>query len=724
MANIHRSPKYLHSRTPIVLALGLAFHPSWAQTAGSDTQLAPVLVIGRSTPVVTAAGWGDVPLSLAPLQASVFGAEQLKDRGVQRLSDLTAVDAAVSDAYNTEGYWDYLTVRGFVIDNRFNYRRDGLPINAETSIPLDNKAQIEVLKGTSGLQAGTSAPGGLVNYVVKRPLADPIRRATLEWREAGSVTAAVDLSQRFGAADAFGVRVNAAAAHLDPKVNDAKGHRGLLAVAVDWRVNADTLIEAEVETSRRSQPSVPGLSLLGDSVPAPVDPRINLNNQAWAQPVVLDGDTASLRWRQKLAGGWQFTAHAATQRLRSDDRIAFPFGCFDPEPAPDGTYYADRYCPNGNFDLYDFRSENERRRTDALDLSLQGKVRTGAIDHALSAGVLQSRVRNRFGSQTFAFSGTGNVDGSIRDLPANPAPNDENTNRDERSTELSLRDAITFDERSTLWLGLRHTRLHRESVRTDGSRPTDYAQSFTTPFIAASYAFAPQQIAYASWSRGIESEVAPNRSRYVNAGQPLPALKSRQAEFGLKGSDAMTEWSVALFDIRRPLFADLGTCDVDNSCVRQVDGEQRHRGVEANVAARLDAWTLRAGAQWLSARVRGTSNPVVEGKEPTNVPARTLKLQADYRVAALPGLSLQGGVVAESRRMALPDNSAQIPGYARTDLGARYETRVGARNVVWRAGIDNLADRRAWRESPYQFGHAYLFPLAPRTLRLSVQADL
>ena len=49
---------------------------------------------------------------------------------------------------------------------------------------------------------------------------------------------------------------------------------------------------------------------------------------------------------------------------------------------------------------------------------------------------------------------------------------------------------------------------------------------------------------------------------------------------------------------------------------------------------------------------------------------------------------------------------------------------MGSSNLVWRAGVDNLTDRRAWRESPYQFGHAYLFPLAPRTLRLSVQADL
>jgi iron complex outermembrane receptor protein len=508
-------------------------------------------------------------------------------------------------------------------------------------------------------------------------------------------------------------------------VRDAKGHRSLLAVAGDWRVGADTLIEAEFETSRRSQPSVPGFSLLGDKVPAPVDPRINLNNQAWSLPVVLDGDTASLRWRQKISDGWQFTAHAATQRLRSDDRIAFPFGLDCNETSSfTGVFYCDRYGPDGRVDIYDFRSENERRRTDALDLSLQGKLRTGTIEHALAAGVLQSRVKNRFQDQTFAFSGIGNVDGSIRDLPANPGPNDANTNRDERSTELSLRDAITFDERSTLWLGLRHTRLHRESVRTDAARPTNYAQSFSTPFIAASYAFAPQQFVYASWSRGIESEVAPNRSRYVNAGQALPALKSRQAELGVKGSSDLAEWSAALFDIHRPLFADLGTCDVDNSCVRQADGEQHHRGIEASVATRLDAWTVRAGAQWLRARVQGVSNPAVDGKEPTNVPARTLKLQADYRVAALPGLSLQGGLIAESRRMVLPDNSAQIPGYARTDLGARYEQRVGTSNVVWRAGVENLADRRAWRESPYQFGHAYLFPLAARTWRLSVQADL
>ena len=64
----------------------------------------------------------------------------------------------------------------------------------------------------------------------------------------------------------------------------------------------------------------------------------------------------------------------------------------------------------------------------------------------------------------------------------------------------------------------------------------------------------------------------------------------------------------------------------------------------------------------------------------------------------------------ESSREVLPDNSAKIPSVTKFDLGARYETKSST-GTLWtlRAGIDNVFDRRAWRESPYQFSHAYLF---------------
>jgi iron complex outermembrane recepter protein len=699
---------------------------SFNAVAQSDaTQLAPVVVTGRAPTNVGLAGWGDAPLARLPLQASVFSAEQIKGSGAQRLSDLIGLDAALGDAYNAEGYWDFLTVRGFVIDNRFNYRRDGLPINAETSIGLANKTRVEVLRGASGMQAGTSAPGGMVNFVVARPLDEPLSSAAIEWRERAGVAAAVDLSRRFGEAEAFGVRLNVEAAKLEPQVKSADGERHLFALAGDWRLSPATRIEIEGETSRRSQPSVPGFSLLGNAVPdaRAIDPRINLNNQAWSKPVVLQGDTASLRITHRFDADWSLVAHGATQRLRSDDRIAFPFGCSDPNPPPDGTTYADRYCPDGSLDLYEFRSDNERRRTDAFDASLAGRLVTGPVRHQLRAGVLYSNFRARVEPQVFAFAGTGNTSGTAQ-VPASAGNLDPNTNRDERSTEMHVRDALSVDDKSTLWLGLRHTSLQRSSVGTDASKPTDYAQTVNAPFVAASRLLAPNHLLYASWGQGVESEVVPNLPIYTNGGQALPALKSRQIEAGLKASSESFDWSVTGFDIVRPAFSDVGSCDLDDTCTRSLDGEVRHRGVEFTGSARAGAWALHGSSQWLRARRQGSQQAALNGLKPTNVPALTLKAQVEYDVAAFVGLKLNASVVRESSRIVLPDNSAAIPGYTRIDAAMRYATKASGVAWTWRAGVDNLLDSRAWKESPYQFGHAYLFPLPPRTYRVSLQTEL
>lgn len=696
------------ARPPIAIAALLL-----AATAHSQTpaKLDRVIVTGKGDPVIEVSGWGDMPLSKAPLQASILSREQMRELGVQRLADVVRIDPSVSDSYNAEGYWDFLTIRGYLLDNRYNYRRDGLPINAETSIPLGNKENVELLKGTSGLQSGTSSPGGLVNFVVKRPTTDPLRDALLEWRQAGSVLAAVDISQRFGVNNVFGVRVNVAADHYDPRIRDAKGNSNLFALAGDWRIAPDSLLEAELETSHRSQPSVPGFSLLGNTVPAPADPRINLNNQPWSLPVVFASTTASLRYTQRINADWRFTAHAATQQLKTDDRIAFPFGC-----GAEGNF--DRYCSDGTFDLYDFRSENEKRRTDALQLELQGALRTGVVSHAVSAGVLRSQFRARFQQQAFNYTGMGNVQGTAI-APANPALTADSTNRDERSTELFLRDAVKFGSGSTAWLGLRHTQLSRSSASTSGVAGPGYSQDITTPGIAVSQELGDGQLVYASWGQAVESFVTPGLPSYgLNAGQPLKAVKSRQVELGVKGRFDTGTWNVALFDIDQPIPTDTGTAYF-------VDSSKHHRGIETNAAWQLARWTMQGGVQLLRARREGSADPAMNGQRPPNVPAATLKLQARHDVMALPGLAVQGDFVAESNRALLPTNAdTRIPGYARVDASLRYAHPTSFGALTWRAGVDNLLDRRAWREAPYQFGHVYLFPLAARTFRISVEAAL
>lgn len=704
--------------TLLAAAAALCCATTFAQSVQTVT-----ITGSRSSVSAGVAGFGDVPLSLAPFSATVLEADALQDAGISGLGDITRLDAGLTDAYNAPGYWGQLAVRGFTLDNRFNFRRDGLPINAQTALPTGNKAALELFKGTSGIQAGTSAPGGLVNLVVKRPTEQPLTAAAIEWTEPGTVALSADISRR---QSALAWRLNASATRLDPTTRDSQGQAHLLAGAATWQLGAAGTLEAELELNRQSQPSTPGFSLLGSQQPDAddIDPRLNLNNQAWSLPVVFEGKTGSLRYTRDLAPDLQFTAQAMQQRLRTDDRIAFPFGC-----SAEDDYT--RYCSDGSFDLYDFRSEGERRTSSAGDLALQGRHTIGGFTHQWTAGLLTTRYTSRLGRQAYNWVGVGTLDGQAV-LPPDPALTDENTNLTERSTEWRLQDRVALGSRWQLWAGLRHTRLQRASVRTDGSRDTDYRQSFTTPWLAVSWQATPLLTAYASWGEGVESEVAPNRSRYLNAGQALPALISRQTELGLKQRLDRLRWQLAWLDIQRPQWHEIlqstgmagDNCSDADRCTLAADGHARHRGFEAEAEWQAGALNLRGSAMWLHARLEGATNPTLNGLRPTNVPARSVKLQAAWNVDALPGLAVLGFLSREGDRMVLPDNSIGTDGWTRLDLGLRYAHVVDGRRWTWRLGVDNVADARAWKETPYQYGHAYLYPLAPRTWRAALNVTL
>jgi iron complex outermembrane recepter protein len=687
------------------LALGVNASVAAAQTGEVVT------ITGKANADAAIAGFGAVPASRLPMQITSLGRDALADAGVASLAGLTRIDASLADAYNAEGYWSSLTVRGFVIDNRSNYRRDGLPINAETHLSLANVERIEVLKGTSGIQSGVSAPGGLVNLVIKRPTT-PVRQASFAWQQDATLTAQADVGERFGARSEFGVRLNLQAAQLRPAVRNADGSSHTLAVAADWQLSTASLVEFEIERSHRSQPSVPGFSLLGERVPdaRTIDPRLSLNNQTWSLPVVLDGRTASLRFTQQLGADWRWVAHAAQQRLRSDDRVAFPFGCYD---AAADRYWADRYCPDGSVDLYDFRSDGERRRVNAFELRAEGSVQIASLRHQLSVGVLRSRNADQFGPQVFNFSGTGHIDGTVA-TPAAPEPGDPANGRNTRSDEVFLQDAVVLTPAWRLWGGVRSTSLERTGLPR---------QQFTAPSLALSWSPQTQTLAYASWGQGVETEVAPNLPIYRNAGQALPALKSWQFELGIKHQGQSRQWSAAWFDIQRPLAADRCEGQGDNSCTRAIDGAARHRGAEAQWLESIGPWSMQLSAMALKARREGASDTALNGLRPTNVPATSLRMQLTHSPVAVPGLSLSAAFSVEGDRMVLPDNSARIPAWSRWDLGARYRSRMGGVSILWRLDLQNATNTRAWREAPYQFAHAYLFPMPARNLRASAQLD-
>jgi len=667
-------------------------------------------------------GFGDVPLSKAPFSAVSIDNPTLRDIGATRISDALRLDASVTDSYNSPAYWDMLSVRGYTLDNRYNYRREGLPISAETMIPMENKERIELLKGTSGIQAGTSSPGGLANYVVKRAPTgndETIRAVTASYGNGKSSSIALDLGARFGENKEFGYRFNTAYEDLNPYIQNTQGYRNLVALAMDWRVTADSKLEFEFEKSERQQIGVNGYSLLDNTtkqLPTTVDGTRNITRQSWSLPGVFAGTTGSFRFKQNLGDGWLWTTQYGAQRLRSDDRLSYAFGC--------GGAKCDRFYGDGSFDLYDWRSDNERRTTDALQTSLNGSMVLGNMRHNFNVSV--SRQRQLLQSpdiQPFIYMGTGNIYNSSV-LPDTADYSDFGTNSREYTTEVSFNDRLELNEKTNLWLGLRHSQLSRSSIKNDGTQTVNDQRAFNTPWVAGSYQWTSQTTVYASYGEGIESEVAPNKSKYTNGGQALPILRSHQYELGIKNQSGNTRWQATVFDIARPQSGD--DCDSSGQvCKRVPDGQAHHRGLELSGGITHGQWNADLSATWIDAKRQNAEIDATNtnGQTALNVPKVTVRSLVQYRWSQVPGLRTSLRLSHEGERRVLEDGSINLPAWTTLDFAAHYDTRIQGTRTEWTLGIDNVSDQHYWRESPKQFGHYYLYPGAPRTGRISVRTS-
>ncbi len=707
----HHSPLFKATRISAAVAVCIA-STAWAQQNPTE-----ITIVDKLPAQVS--GFGDVSAREIPFSTTLIDQSTLQDIGARRVSDALRLDASVTDSYNSPAYWDMLSVRGFTLDNRYNYRREGLPISAETMIPMDNKERIELLKGTSGIQAGTSAPGGLVNYVVKRAPTNAeqtIRNMTLSYGEGSNKLAAADLGGRFGNVGEFGYRFNVAYEDLNPYIGNTKGHRNLVALAMDWRITADSKLEWEFEKSHREQIGVSAYSLLGRALPPTVDGTRNITRQAWTQPGIFDATTGSVRFKQNLANGWLWTTQIGTQHLRTDDRLAYAWGC-----TAENKY--DRYCSDGTYDLYDFRSDNEKRLTQAVTTSIKGRVEISGLIHDLDFEIMRSRRLDRLPpAQAYNGVGIGSVNTQLHTQP-DARTQFTNTNRTEYSTEISAKDRLHLTQHTSLWLGLRHVEFNRASMQNNANATNamQYSSSINLPWLAISQNLSTSTAIYASHGHGVEQFVAPNSALFTNAGSQLGIARSRQTEIGIRQSlSTRTTWNAAAFQIQRPLAYDVFDSGLFQS-TRLLDGTQKHQGLELGARHTKTSFTLGGQAQWLKASITDVQQTAqVVGSVPTNVPPLVLRGWAEYRYSTAPGLRTGLNVSHQGERNVTEDGSIKLPAWTTWGASVHYDTKASSIASTWSLLIDNLEDKRYWRESPKQFGHYYLYPGAPRTIRATV----
>ncbi|MEI8156118.1 MAG: TonB-dependent siderophore receptor [Burkholderiales bacterium] len=716
--------------SPSAAALALLFTaPVWAQTASPTQRLEAVTVTGKAAPVldVDHADIGGLGMSLAktPQSVTVLGADLLAATASSSLSQAIKLDASLADSYNTTGYIEGLSVRGFLLDQGNNFMRNGLPVSNYAPIALENKERIEVLKGVAGLQSGVSAPGGLVNFVTKAPQRDAFTTASIGADGNGGSKVHLDTNTAWGA---VGVRVNLAAEDLRTQFDRADGKREFASVALATMATPGTKLSADLEYHHKRQPSVPGLGLLdangdgvGDTLPASNYSRLNLNNQHWSQPFEATSTNAQFAVDHQVNGDWQAHLGLGTQRTVVHDRLAFPDGCSNA-----ANYVYPGLCANGDVDIYDYRSEGEERSTWAWDAKLQGKLAALGVQHRISLGLSGRSTRSDLAPrQAYNYAGSTNIDKPV-ELPGDGTPLDLNTNSRERAVDASASLVSELSSSVQSFVGFRTSQLNRSSERSDGSRAIAFDQTVTTPWAGLSWSPIASTMLYASWGQGVELEAVPNRpTLFANAGQVLPALKSEQTEVGVKWQpNARVLVSAAAFSIDKPYADDQTTAS--GIPLRVAGGKTaRHRGVELAAVGQMDAQlSLQASLTMIDAKYTAAVDPALIGQLVTNVPKSKVSLFADYKIAALPGVSVNGLLTADSGKTVTADGTVALPSAWQLDAGLRYQNRLIGKITQWNLNVENLTDRSYWREAPTQYwGGTYLFPSTPRTVRARVTVE-
>jgi iron complex outermembrane recepter protein len=723
------TPKLNH----IAGACALLFCFNSQTFAQSETQLSPVVVTGekgtgyvaRGAMIGGPGGTEEVALKDIPASVTVISKDLLDDRQARVMSEAAKLDASIGDYYAAMGYYENLYIRGFPLDAATSYRINGMSVTGEQNIAFENKERLEILKGVGAMQAGAASPGGLINYVTKRP--KDVQSFTLGTGERGTQYVAADYGTFLGESKSLGIRINAANENIRPYVKSAKGERQFFSLAADAKISSKTLVKFDFEYQDKSQKSVPGLMLLGGTTLPSVKADINLSHYSWVLPTEIKSKNIGLRLDHEINDSLKLFANANRSEVKINDRLAYPYGCT--AIAGDPTTNISTFCSNGKYDVYDFRSDGEIRRNDHLQTGLSGKNTIGEIKHQWILGVSELKRSVYKGASVYEYRGQDN----INSLNANINPSTGSTGSiykilDHTQSSLFAHDQVSLTQKSKLFLG--HRVVEMKQAAYDVYTSNQYSslnKTWHLPQIGASYSLTQQLTNYVSYSKGVEPGTIALPDSFRNS-QVMAPRRTEQIEMGSKYAiNTNSLFSFTVFQSERPNEYAIDYRQDGDGFYRSTlvqDGKITNTGAEASLAYKAtNRLNILSSAMYLEAKQSGASLSNQNGKQAIGIPRWKAVLFADYLLPQVENLSAQGGWTYISSKGVTLDNSIKASGYHKFDAGLKYIDRLGSSQATYRVQIENVFNKFYWRDVSQTYGSNTLYPGAPRIFRATATFD-
>jgi iron complex outermembrane receptor protein len=648
-----------------------------------------LIVTGEQDPAyrpstATTATKTDTPLRDIPQSIQVIPEQILKDQQVRKLNDAVQNVSGVQQDDTFGGQIDRVNIRGFQTDT---FLQDGIRQSQFSTRETANVERIEVLKGPASVLYGNLEPGGVVNLVTKKPLADPFYEAELSIGSYAFLRPSIDLTGSLNTDKSVLYRFNATYEYNDGfRDFQTNTSRVFAAPTLSWKINDKTDLSLGFSYLNDLRPFDEGTVAIGDGVADIPRDRVlaDVNNRRTTEEF-----QAGYQFEHRFNENWKLRN---SFRYLSSDTFDFRLGHWFIED--DGTFEQR------------FLSNKDNYQSFSLNTDVTGKFKTGSIEHTLLIGFdlnrettkgAQRRLPGNPGFFTNIFTGVSDPlpDVNVSDLRGFGRRGSREQNR----LGLYLQDQIKILDNLKILVGGRFDIYDRTSIdRLSDTTTEDSAQRFS-PRVGIVYQPIEPISLYASFSQSFNPDVFSTQAD----GSPLEPSVGTQYEVGVKGEFLNKKLSATLAAYRINK-TNISTTDPNNPDFSIAVGEARSQGIELDIVGKpIKGWNIIAAYAYTDAEIT-KDNFFAVGNRLANVPRHSASLWSTYEIqkGAAKGLGFGFGLLYVGDRFGDTDNTFILPGYLRTDAALFY------RRDKFRIGLNfqNLFDvdyfkSAAFRESIY-----------------------
>ena len=681
----------------------------------------------RAQSAITATGF-DARIIDVPVTINVLTGEFAQDVGSSLQSEVLRY---VPGVITNPNYESYINIRGFA--GLQSYRNGQYRRQLYSTWGMD---RIEVIKGSSSIFFGLVRPGGVVNYITRKPVFESrggdarVSYGSWDFMKA-------EVNYNYGG-KTLAARIGAGAIDADGWRNDDFKKEHYLGGSLTWKVFPTGQLSLDLETVRRTNQDRESAAVLrtnsryhlNPAVPAGVTARAWLDANGFAgvptfdifAPVFSSDDpygrkvtmgretysfyqsyTADLEYVQKI--GERLVYQLQANYAIDDFEILRSIGG-DLEPFADGTVRF-RF---GNFANY--------RNSYNLDNKFLYRLPFGNTTHSVSLGQEYQRVMqdtpgwldtaSRFQDGRYGAFATWNPRTQpLRNAAQERAASPETWNISRRRDEIvagyyaGLNSEFMGGKIRTL-VGVRYNTYSRDSyyertvTNPEVATPRSHA---TTPLYGALFKVTPQLSAFAMYSESLEPQLGADAD-----GRSLDPVTGKGFDIGVKTDllDGRLSGTASFFGVKREDIASRDSAK-EVATARQpffIYGDvEESQGIEVDVSYNPQRnWQIIFGyAHATKAETVSSTTPARVGLPLAAFPKDVITLWTKYNFAsgALNGFSIGGGVRdSGSARFASDQNvTVRMPAYRTFDFLAQHRFKISEREVQLQLNVRNAFDK-------------------------------